>query len=399
MTARSRGDGTPKRDILHVDLDAFYASVERKRRPELAGRSLIVGGDGRRGVVLSASYEARAHGVRNGIPSMRAKRLCPDAVFVAPDFEQYTAASKIFRELLKSFTPRVETISLDEAFCDVSGAHRLYGTNEEIGTLIRARVKEELGLVCSVGGGPTKLVAKVASRTCKPDGLLVVTDPVAFLHPLAIEELWGVGDATATALRSVGATTIGEVAHLPKAVLRSAVGEASAAHLRAVSWGIDPSPVATRGRAKSVGAEETFSRDLDDEDAIGAELLRLSDRIASRLVSSSYHARTITVKIRVADFSTFTRAKTLPVPTDDVWTIFGAARQAYEGFRRGRRTIRLLGVTGSNLEKGQVAEQLSLDGNKAYAEAERALSRVRDRFGKDAVRLGRLVKPPPTGDD
>jgi DNA polymerase IV len=389
----------PRRDILHVDLDAFYASVERKRRPELEGCPVIVGGDGRRGVVLSCSYEARAHGVRNGIPSMRAKRLCPNAVFVPPDFEQYTSASKIFRTILKSFTPRVETISLDEAFCDVSGAHRLYGANEEIAEQIRALVRDELGLVCSVGGGPTKLVAKVASRKCKPDGVLVVDDPVAFLHPLQIEELWGVGEATATVLRSLGATTIGDLAHLPKAVLRSAVGDASASHLRAVSWGIDPSPVSDRGRAKSVGAEETFSRDLDDEDEIGAELLRLSDRVASRLVSGSLRTRTVTVKIRLADFSTFTRSKTLPRATNDVWTVFGAARQAYEAFRRGRRTVRLLGVTGSNIEKGEAAEQLSFEATPAYAEAEAALSRVRDRFGRDAVRLARLVKPPKPGDD
>src|SRR4029077_13597507 len=167
------------------------------RRTELAGRPLVVGGDGRRGGVLSCSYEARAFGVRNGMPSARAKRLCNGAVFVPPDFEAYTAASKIFRRLLKSFTPRVETISLDEAFCDVTGAHRLYGTNEEIAAAIRARVREELDLVCSVGGGPTKLVAKVASRACKPYGVLIVDDPVAFLHPLPIEDLWGVGQKTA----------------------------------------------------------------------------------------------------------------------------------------------------------------------------------------------------------
>jgi DNA polymerase-4 len=386
------------RDILHVDLDAFYASVERTRRPELASRPLIVGGDGRRGVVLSCSYEARAFGVRNGIPSARAKRLCPGAVFVPPDFSEYTAASKIFRGLLRSFTPRVETISLDEAFCDVTGAHRLYGTDHDIATAIRARVREELGLVCSVGGGPTKLIAKVASRACKPDGVLIVDDPIAFLHPRPIEDLWGVGRKTAEVLRSLGAETIGDVANLPEAVLRDAFGPAGAGHLHAVAWGRDPSPVVPeRGGNKSVGAEQTFPYDLDDDDAIDAELLRLSDRIASRLVTASLHARTITVKIRVADFTTFTRSRTLKLPTDDVWTIFATAREAYTSFRRGRRTLRLLGVSASNITSGEVFEQLSLESSPPYAEAEHALSRVRERFGSDAVRLARLVDPPVEG--
>jgi len=395
VTRAGEADARTSRDILHVDLDAFYASVERKRRPELAGRPLIVGGDGRRGVVLSCSYEARAFGVRNGMPSARAKRLCRGAVFVPPDFSEYTAASKIFRTLLKSFTPHVETISLDEAFIDVTGAHRLYGTNAEIAARIRTHVRDELGLVCSVGGGPTKLVSKVASRACKPDGVLIVTDPIAFLHPLPIEDLWGVGQKTADVLRSLGAHTIGDVAHLPKTVLTGSLGPASAGHLHAVAWGRDPSPVVSnRGDNKSVGAEETFPYDLDDEDAIGAELLRLADRVASRLVKAKQSTRTITVKIRVADFTTYTRSRTLKTPTDDVWTIFATAHEAYTAFRRGRRTLRLLGVSASNIASGEITEQLSLEGSPAYAEAEHALARVRDRFGSDALRLARLVKPP-----
>ena len=338
-------------DILHVDLDCFYVSVERQKDPSLNGRPVIVGGDGVRGVVLSCSYEARAKGVRNGEPSIRAKRLCRDAVFVSPDFESYSAASKGFREVLNSFTPRVETISLDEAFCDVTGAHTLLGTSEEIAHALRARVADELGLSASVGGGPTKLVAKVASRTCKPDGVLLVDDPVSFLHPLPIEELWGVGDTTAGVLRGMGIATIGDLASFPKSVLRDRVGPASAGHLHAVAWGIDPSPVHGRGSAKSVGAEETFSSDLDDEDALAGELLRLADRVASRLMDAGVRARTITVKIRTADFNTYTRSATLRVPTADAWTIFQTARDAFQAFRRGRRTIRLLGVTGSGLAR------------------------------------------------
>jgi DNA polymerase IV len=228
-------------DILHVDLDCFYVAVERRKDAELRGRPVIVGGAGGRGVVLSCSYEARANGVRNAMPSARARRLCREAVFVPPDFESYTDASKAFRAVLDSFTPKVEPISLDEAFCDVSGAHTLYGSSEDIAHAIRARVKGELELDASVGGGPTKLVAKVASRTCKPDGVLLVDDPIAFLHPMSIEELWGVGEITATSLRRLGITTIGELAEFPKDVLRQAVGTASSHHLHAVAWGRDPS--------------------------------------------------------------------------------------------------------------------------------------------------------------
>lgn len=379
-------------EILHVDLDAFYVSVSRLGDPDLTGRPVIVGGAGPRGVVLSCSYEARSSGVRNGMPSARARRLCPAAVFVPPDFEAYAAASARFRGVLESFTPVVEPVSLDEAFCDVSGAHRLYGATQRIGERIREAVRGELGLVCSVGAGPSKLVAKVASRACKPDGLLVVDDPVAFLHPLGVDELWGVGAATATALRRLGVTTVGELAATSPALLRSAVGAAAVAHLSEAAWGRDASPVAPRADARSVGAEETFDTDIDAEEVIGAELLRLSDRVASRLVAARLRARTITIKLRVADFETFTRSATLPVPTADVWTIFTAAEASYRRFRRGRRALRLLGVTGSGLVAGAVSEQLSFDPRPAYAEAEEAMERVRTRFGREALRLARLLE-------
>ncbi len=385
-------------DILHVDLDAFYVSVERCRDPDLMGVPVVVGGAGDRGVVLSCSYEARAKGVRNGMPSVRARRLCRDAVFVAPRFEAYTTASKRFRELLETFTPTVEPISLDEAFCDVSGAHRLYGTTLDVAEAIRARVRDELELVCSIGGGPTKLVAKIASRACKPDGVLVVDDPVTFLHPRPVSDLWGVGEVTADVLRGLGISTIGELAHMPAGVLRGAVGAAGTAHLGAVAWGKDPSPVEPRDDAKSVGAEETFARDIDTEDAIGAELLRLSDRVASRLVASQLRARTITLKIRLADFETRTRSTTLRTPTKDVWTIFRTVENAYTRFRRGRRALRLLGVSASGLVAGAVTEQLTLEPRPAFADAEVALEQVREKFGKRAVHMARLL-PKQDADD
>lgn len=381
------------RDILHVDLDCFYVSVERRKDPKLDGKPVIVGGAGGRGVVLSCSYEAREHGVRNGMPSARAKRLCRAAVFVPPDFSSYTEASKAFREILDSFTPKVETISLDEAFCDVTGAHTLLGTSEEIARLIKRRVKDELSLDVSVGGGPTKLVAKVASKACKPNGVLIVDDPVAFLHPLPVAELWGVGEKTAVVLHRVGIRTVGDLANMPKHVLADAVGDAHASHLHSVSWGRDPSPVRQRAESRSIGAEETFETDLDDEDAIAAELLRLSDRIASRVMDAGVRARTITVKIRCADFQTYTRSRTIGHPTADVWTIFQTAREAYTAFKRGRRTIRLLGVTATGLVEGEVNEQLTFDSKPRYAEAERALTSVRKRFGKGSVRLAKLIRP------
>lgn len=381
-------------DILHVDLDAFYASVELRRRPELAGTPLVVGGDGPRGVVLSCSYEARAAGVRNGMPSMRAKRLCPRAVFVPPDFRAYREASRAFREVLDAVTPVVEPVSLDEAFCDVSGAHRLYGSTADIAVSVRERVAARTGITCSVGAGPSKIVAKMASRACKPDGMLVVADVEAFLHPLDVAALWGVGAATAQALYAVGLRTVGDVAAAPRWLLDRAVGEASGEHLSSIANGIDRSPVTTGVAAKSVGAEETFAKDLSSDDAIHREILRLADRVASRLVAGGLTARTITLKLRYATFETKTRSKTLGTATDDVWTINATARDAYASVRRGRRPVRLVGVTATGLVRGPAPEQLTLEPRPRYAEAGRAITRARERFGSGAVTFGALLPTP-----
>lgn len=378
-------------DILHVDLDAFYASVERLRDPALEGIPLVVGGRGPRGVVLSCSYEARGAGVRNGMPGMRARRLCPGARFVPPDFEAYREASGTFREILESFTPLVEPVSLDEAFCDVSGSHRLYGDSEEIARAIRERVRSELDLVCSVGGGPSKLVAKLASVAAKPDGALVVDDVDGFLRPRPVDDLWGVGEATGSALRRLGIGTIGELADTPAWVLHRALGEGHGEGLGRLARGIDPSPVTPKREAKSVGAEETFDRDLASLDRIGAEILRLSDRVASRLCAQGIAGRTVTLKVRLQGFTTHTRSRTLGEPTNDVWTIHGAARDAWEGFRQGRERVRLLGVTVSGLVDGPLSEQLSLLRRPRYRRAEEALWEVREKFGEDAVRLARLL--------
>ncbi|HVE91747.1 MAG TPA: DNA polymerase IV [Actinomycetota bacterium] len=379
------------KDILHVDLDAFYAGVEILRRPDLKGKPVVVGGRGPRGVVLSCSYEARSKGVRNGMPGMRARRLCPEAVFVPPDFDAYTSASKRFREVLLSFTPRIEPISLDEAFCDVSGAHRMYGSTPQVAAKIRKRVLDELGLVCSVGGGPSKLVAKLASRACKPDGLLVPDDHLEFLHGLPVEEIWGVGEATASVLRRLGIRSVAELAATPVWVLQQALGDQLGPHLAKLARGEDGREVVAQTESKSVGAEQTFDRDLASPDRLHAEILRLADRVASRLAATGTCGRTVTVKIRLASFATHTRSRTLPSPTQDVWTIFAAARDAFDGFHRGRERVRLLGVSVSGLTPGPAAEQLSFERRPSYARAEQAVVRVRKRFGEDAVRMARLL--------
>lgn len=387
-------------DLLHVDLDAFYASVERLHRPETVGAALIVGGGGGRGVVLSCSYEARAHGVRNGMPSFRARKLCPAAIFVPPDFSRYKEASRSFMEVLQSFTPVIEPISMDEAFCDISGAHRLFGSAEDIARMIRDGVVAATGLACSVGGGDTKLVAKLASRAAKPDGVVVVHDSLPFLHALPLSDLWGVGKTTTAKLTAIGLRTVGDVACAPVGVLRAAVGEQAGTSILAMANNTGDSIVRSGVAGRSVSASETFESDLDDEELLGAHLLRLSDRVAARLAAADTSGRTVTVRIRLADFSNFTRSKTLEYPVRDVWTIHGAATEAFAGFKRGRRRVRLLGVGMSQLVDGPVPRQDSLEGGSRYAQAESAVTRVRKRFGSDAVSLARLIEPgspPPRG--
>lgn len=382
-------------DVLHVDLDAFYASVEASRDPSLAGRPLIVGGTSARGVVLSCSYEARAAGVRNGMPAMRARRLCPRAAFVAPDFSAYRERSKAFRAILDAFTPLVEPLSLDEAFCDVSAAHTLFGSTAQIGRRIRQRVAAEVGVTCSVGAGPTKLVSKLASRACKPDGMLVVADVEAFLRPLPVEGLWGVGESTADACRRLGLRTVGDLAGAPRSLLVRTFGEAAGSHLAALAHGSGDRTVVPDSEARSIGAEETFEVDVGSNERLRGEILRLSDRVASRLVAGDLAARTITLKIRLASFETHTRSKTLSTPTSDVWTISRVARESLDGFRRGRQLVRLLGVTASGLVRGPVSEQLSFDPRPRYADAERAMTRVRRRFGRESLGLAGLLDEPP----
>jgi DNA polymerase-4 len=389
--------------ILHVDLDAFYASVEVLKDPSLAGRPVVVGGAGSRGVVMSASYEARAFGIRNAMPAVRARRLCPDAVFLPPDFGSYKAHSNRFREVLLAVTPLVEPISLDEAFLDVSGALLLFGDPPAIARKVRREVLAEVGVRCSVGVGPNKLVAKLASKQAKPDGLVVVRrDEVpAFLEPLPVRALWGIGEKTAETLARVGAKTVGDLSRTSPAILGRLIGEQHARDLHELSLGRDDRPVVAYEPPKSVSHEETFGVDLDAEEDLLREALALSHRVAARLREDGYRARTITLKVRLANFTTLTRSRTLSASTDVAADLYEVAVELYRGLPGARRRVRLLGIAATGLvPAGQ--EQLALLRGERWGDVERAMDRIERRFGRGATmpatlleRRGARGAPPP----
>ena len=382
--------------VLHVDMDAFYASVEVRRRPELKGKPVVVGGIGPRGVVSAASYEARVYGVRSAMPSGRARRLCPGAIFLSPDFTEYSAASRAVMRIFREVTPLVEPISMDEAFLDVSGAQRLLGRPAEIAGLIRRRVREEQALPCSVGVAPTKFVAKLASARAKPDGLVVVpaTRVLDYLHPLPVEALWGVGERSAEVLRRLGLTTVHDLAHAPTGMLRSALGEAAATHLHELAWGRDPRAVVPEHVEKSVGAETTFDTDVDDLPTIRRTMLALAGKAAGRLRQSGQVGRTVSIKVRLADFRTLNRSRTLAGSTDVTKEIFDIAWSLYEVLRPGDR-IRLVGVRIEGLLAADRApRQLTLGTReRSWSEAERAADAAVARFGAAAVRPASLLGP------
>jgi DNA polymerase-4 len=379
--------------MLHVDLDAFYASVEVLKDPALAGRPVVVGGAGSRGVVMSASYEARAFGIRNAMPAVRAKRLCPDAVFVPPDFDSYKAHSNRFREILLAVTPLVEPISLDEAFLDVSGALLLFGEPAEIAAKIRRDVLEGVGVRCSVGVGPSKLIAKLASKQAKPDGLVVVrrAGVAAFLEPLPVRALWGVGEKTAETLGHLGVKTVGDLGRTPAAVLGRLLGEQHARDLHDLALGLDDRPVVAYEAPKSVSHEETFDADLDAEEDLLREALALSHRVAARLREDGYRARTITLKVRMANFTTLTRSRTIPASTDVGADLYEVAAELYRGLPGARRRVRLLGIAATGLvPAGQ--EQLALMRGERRGDVERALDRIERRFGRGAAMPAALLE-------
>ena len=387
--------------ILHVDMDAFYAMVSLLDHPELVGSPVIVGGAGTRSVVLSATYEARASGVTSAMPMSRALRLCPSAVILEPQHDRYAEVSRAVFATFRSVTPLVEGISLDEAFLDVAGARRLLGPPTTIAELIRARILDEQGITCAVGIAPNKFVAKLASGLAKPDGVLVVpaADLVAFLHQLPVGALWGVGEKTEEALTRLGLRTVADIAHTPVATLRRALGDVAGAHLHDLAWGRDTRRVEPTREEKSVGADETFPYDVDDPEYIRRELLRLSDKVASRLRAAGLSGRTVTLKVRFADFTTIPRARTLREPTDVSREIYATASELYAGLGLQRARLRLVGVRMSSVvETSQAPIQGLLDEPEfGWRDADRAVDRAQARFGKESITSAALLRPRRSG--
>ena len=374
--------------ILHVDMDAFFASVEIRRQPELRGRPVVVGGIGPRGVVSSASYEARRYGVRSAMPAMRARALCPHAVFLPPDFAAYTAASRAVMAIFRDVTPLVEPLSLDEAFLDVTGARRLLGRPAAIARAIRTRIAQEQRLSCSVGVAQTKFVAKLGSTLAKPAGTVVVPvgEVLGFLHPLPVDALWGVGERAAESLRRLGLLTVGDLARAPVGMLRKALGDASATHLHELAWGRDPRRVVAEQVEKSVGAEMTFDTDVADPVLLRRSLLALADKVAVRLRGAGHAGRTVVIKVRLADFRTVNRSRTLPSSTDVAREIFETAWSLFEALRATEH-IRLIGVRVEGLSAaGSASRQPTLgEPEHGWREAEAATDAVAARFGRSIV--------------
>jgi DNA polymerase-4 len=386
--------------ILHVDLDAFFASVELLDRPELAHLPVVVAGKSLRSVVTAANYPARRFGVRSAIPLSQALRMCPKAIVLEPHFEKYRHYSAKVMGIFDEITPLVERLGIDEAFLDVAGATGLLGSPAEIAALIRARVFAETRLTCSVGAASTKFVAKLASGRAKPDGVLVVPaeQTLSFLHPLPVGALWGVGAVTEEALIRRGLHTIGDIASTPVAALQRAVGEASGRKLHELANGIDPRNVTTAAVEKSVGHEVTFEVDTVNGDELRRELLRQANAVAVRLRAAGWVGRTVVLKLRFADFSTITRSRTLAESTDVGRRIFEEARAILDGLEV-RRPVRLIGVRMEQLTESD-GQQLGLwDADEGWREAEDTIDAVSARFGRGTLRPASLLKStPPLGD-
>ncbi|MGC8787354.1 MAG: DNA polymerase IV [Anaerolineae bacterium] len=386
------GSETHRRSVIHVDLDAFFASVEELLDPSIAGLPIIVGGDpAKRGVVASASYAARAYGVRSAMPMAQALRLCPQAIVRHGHREAYASYSRRVMAILAEYTPLLEQVSIDEAFLDVTGCEQLFGPPEEIARCIQQRIRSELGLPASLGVASNKLVAKVASTLAKPRGLLVVPpgEEAAFLAPLAIEYLWGVGKVTAERLHSLGVQTIGQLAALPDQQMKAVFGSAAAEmHRRAL--GIDDSPVGIETRRKSVSQEHTFPRDVADVRTLQRYLLEMSEGLAAQLRKEGECARTVVLKIRYPDFRTVTRRVTLEQPTDLTEAIYAQATALLEREWKPGERVRLIGLAVTGLVQ---ARQLSLFGasTQRLAQLSRAVDEIRSKYGEQAIRRASLL--------
>ena len=391
--------------ILHVDMDAFFVSVELVRRPELRGLPVVVGGDGERGVVAAASYEARAYGVRSAMPSTRARRLCPDVVFLPGDHRHYGEVSRRVILIFRRYTPLVEPLSLDEAFLDVSGVVRLHGPPTEVAAAIRSDVLAEEGLGCSVGIAANKFLAKLASAQAKPtagtDGpapgrgvQVVPADGILeFLDPLPVEAIWGVGPRTLERLQRLGVRTVAELRAVPESTLVSSFGRAAGAQFWCLARGIDERRVDPAQSVRSIGHEETFSRDLTEPGDLRRELIRMVDAVGRRLREVGVAGRTVTVKVRFPDFTTVSRSQTLPDATDLVVEILEVATGLMESLDT-MSGIRLLGVSLSGLRDGSVRQLRFEDlGDPGWLEAEQAVDRIRDRFGIGSIGPATTVGP------
>jgi len=380
--------------ILHVDMDAFYASVAELDHPEYKDKALVVGA-GTRGVVLSANYEARKFGIRAAMPVGRAKRMAPHAIFIAPEHHRYSEISERVMAIFHSYTPLVEPISLDEAFLDVTGSQKLFGTGREIAAKIRKQVEKEEGITCSVGLAQSKFIAKLASQHCKPNGMLEIKPDriLEFLHPLPVRAIWGVGPKTAESLERLGLHTVSDIAHTPRATLIRALGDATGASLYELAWGRDYRDVIPDEPEKSIGNEETFSEDLDNPEEILREFLRMTEKATARLRERSLFAKTISIKIKFADFSSLTRSKTVPIAIDNTHDTYEVVKALYLALRNEGARIRLVGVSLSHLQEGAPV-QLELGAReRGWREADSAIDRAQARFGRGSVRPGRLISP------
>lgn len=384
--------------LLHVDMDAFYASVALRERPDLVDQPVVVGGSGR-GVVLAANYVARRYGVRSALPMTRARRLCPQVVVLAPDYALFTAVSRSVMETFREVTPIVEAMSLDEAFLDVRGSTRRLGPPAEIAEWLRSTVHDEQGITCSVGVAASVSVAKVASRRAKPDGVVVVppAEVASFLHPLDVGDLYGVGAKTQARLHRLGLMTVGDLARTPVGTLQRAVGVHLGRQLHHLAWGTDRSELVPSAGPhepeRSMGANETFARDSDDRGFIVRELLRLSSRVGGRMRSAGVAGRTVTLTVRLSDFTTITRSRTLPEATDVTVEIHRAVTHLYDALGLERTPLRLVGVRVEGLvPRSSVHRQMVLgEPEHGWAEADRAVDRATRRFGAAAVRPASLV--------
>ena len=386
--------------ILHVDMDAFYASVAELDHPEYKGKALVVGA-GTRGVVLSANYEARKFGIRAAMPVGRAKRMAPHAIFIAPEHHRYSEISERVMAIFHSYTPLVEPISLDEAFLDVTGSQKLFGTGREIAAKIREQVEKEEGITCSVGLAQSKFIAKLASQHCKPNGMLEIKSDriLEFLHPLPVRAIWGVGPKTAESLERLGLHTVSDIAHTPRATLIRALGESTGASLYELAWGRDYRDVVPDEPEKSIGNEETFSEDLDNPEEILREFLRMTEKATARLRERSLFAKTISIKIKFADFSSLTRSKTVPIAIDNTHDTYEVVKALYLALRNDGARIRLVGVSLSQLQEGAPV-QLELGAReRGWREADTAIDRAQARFGRGSVRPGRLISPESGSDE